>query len=408
MFSHSTIQFWHDDRIKRVLIALYGTLLLTTAILIISGVKNMPLLTSGDFPGFYAPAVILSQGEYERLYELELQKEIEDRYFDDFDSGFYIFAYPPYTALALKPLAALSPGVAKWVFVLFHLCSALVTFAILSRYSENTLQYFALLLFPPLIISIIGAQNTAFTLLLFALFAHGLLLKSASGEYLSGVSAALMLYKPQFGVFFCLYLLVRGGARSRTAVIVTSALLYLLTAAAFGFSWPIWWLTAVTDFGDKNFTINAYQMVSLVGALYSTAESTELFTTEFALSLGYILSFLLIGFLYLFIATKSLSLKNTFILLGFSAVILSPQTLVYDTALCIVPFLLVCRFHTDFQRSVTLLLIALFMTLYLVRSESAFSLSFLGVLLFLGATLQLASDSNLEDTSLRERSGVSP
>lgn len=105
-----------------------------------------------------------------------------------------------------------------------------------------TLLLGIILLYYPVLSSVLGDQNTTITLLLFVVvWCFG----QSGKEWLAGFFLGLMLFKPQFGIpLICLHLLA-GSWRSVLSSIAVGTILYLITAQFFGFIWiGNWWAYA--------------------------------------------------------------------------------------------------------------------------------------------------------------------
>ena len=319
-------------RLRRLTVALVTGLLLGFVIYLAMGERQESSFLRGDFPAFYAAAELVWSGRGSDLYDYALQRDIENRHWPDFAGGFYIYAYPPFFALVLAPLAALPPLVAK-ALASGVLLAALVATLLLARRSSPFIRaHFGfsllyLLSFAPLQIAIIGVQNTALSLLLFALVTWTV---RQGHALLPGVATALLLYKPQFGALFLPFLLVRGRRGDWLGWALGAMVLYLLGAVVQGPCWPLIWFKAATHFGNLNFTINDHNMASLAGLFYWTFER---WGGEGAVGLpwAYLTSAVLLALSLVYVRRdpRRLALAPGLVLL------LSPQTLFYDVAIAL-------------------------------------------------------------------------
>lgn len=370
-----------EARLRRLTLALVAGLFLGLAIYLAVGERQESSFLRGDFPAFYAAAELVWSGRGSDLYDYTLQRDIENRYWPDFAGGFYIYAYPPFFALLLSPLAALPPLVAK-ALASGVLMGAFVATMVLARRSSPFLRaHFGfsllfLLSFAPLQIAIIGVQNTALSMLLFALVLWAI---NRGYGLLPGVGTALLLYKPQFGVLFLPYLLVRGNRGDWLGWAFGAMVLYLLGALVQGPCWPLIWFKAATHFGNLNFTINDHNMSSLAGLFYWTFERLG---GEGAVGLpwAYLTSgiLLVVTLAYLRQDPKRLALAPALVLL------LSPQTLFYDVAIAL--FFYMMSLEPDKPRN--FLVLALIwgygLGALLLREQVSFPLSSLLLLAIIG------------------------
>ena len=158
----------------------------------------------GDFPSFYASGEIVLDGHMDRLYDPALQREYQRPYHEE-PGEFLFFAYPPVTALVYASIAWLPYPVAlalHSVLALLALVAAMWLVIPLAAprhplFRNVLLSAAAAILTFPIITSIMGGQNTTFTLLLVAATWRF----SRSGNSIAvGLAASALLYKPQFGV----------------------------------------------------------------------------------------------------------------------------------------------------------------------------------------------------------------
>jgi len=341
--------FWNSGRRSRVFWALFLGLILGFLLYLPFGDRHQANFFSGDFPAFYAAGYIVAQGWGHELYNYELQRNIENLFWPDFEGEMYIFAYPPYVATLLAPLGFLSPMVAKLIFNLL-LFGALVWGLVLLRPFSSALRddfRLSLLIaftFAPVFSAVVGAQNTTLSILLYSGIMAGLARKTGRGELVAGICAGLFLYKPQFAITVLPVVLILGGKRAFCGVAIVAFLYYLLGCIPQGFFWPLLWLEEATRFGNINFTINADRMISIVGAAYSAAYFLGI-TPEKGLPIGYLLSAgIFITLIVFAVLARKDELKRwqVLCLLGPVMVLVSPQSLYYDLGILVVsvlPFL---------------------------------------------------------------------
>lgn len=222
----------------------------------------------GDLPSFYAAGTIVLNGEGANLYDAAVQQAAQSQQFPE--GQFLYFAYPSYTAVLYAPLAALPYPAAFVIHTLLAigaLIGAVVAFRPLARgmldgptrlgigVAVAALSY-------PLFRSILGGQNATFSLLLLALVARYDDADNAAG---TGLAAAAMLYKPQFGLIVIAILIVRRRWQAVAWAGAGAIALFVIGVMASGGLWVSTWLVAVTAFSSENLEVNGHLMISVLG-----------------------------------------------------------------------------------------------------------------------------------------------
>lgn len=253
------------------------------------------MLIRGDFPAFFSASKIVISGESAKLYDPQLQADIQNRYWPNLEGAFYPFAYPPYVAAVTAPLGLLPPMVAKSLHFIVML-AALVLSIYLAGFcfpavAEFPLRAFSYLIwFAPVLSGVVGGQNSAVSLMLLCGIAAGL---CAKRFVTAGLITGLWLYKPHFAVVAAVILSVSLASAERrrylAGFISVSVAYYLVGSLVMGFGWPVGWLEQVRWFAELDFEHNAFQMVSLFGAAEAIARgglvggATAVFTRWVAL-----------------------------------------------------------------------------------------------------------------------------
>ncbi len=222
----------------------------------------------GDFPSFYTAGELVVDGHGQELYEAELQRAGQADLLED--GGFLYFAYPPYTAAFYAPLSLVPYGVAFGIhttLALLALIASLVAVRPLVRgYLDGPARLgvatVVLLGAYPVIRSVLGGQNATFTLLGLSLVARFDREDRALG---TGIAAAALLYKPQFGLLVMALLVLGRRWQAVGWAIVGSAALVSVGALVTGPGWVSTWLDAVSGFGDENVAVNGHLMISAWG-----------------------------------------------------------------------------------------------------------------------------------------------
>lgn len=259
-----------------------------------SGASTVGGRLGGDFPAFYGAGRMVIEGAGDELYDpaaqarfqLPLYPESEDLPSTaDLQSSaetgigsFLYFAYPPFTAVAYAALAILPYRLAFAVHGLLAIAAlwGAVRLArpmlprILQTGRDELVAVAVLLTTYPILRSVLGGQNTAFTLLLLAAVWR---FAADDRAVLAGLSLAAMLYKPQFGLLVVLLVLAARRWRILMWWAVGGGIAYGVGAAVVGWGWLATWLEQTGAFNDENLVVNGDLMVSAIGwfrSLYGT------------------------------------------------------------------------------------------------------------------------------------------
>ena len=268
--------------------------------------------------------------------------------------------YPPYTALLLRPLAWFTPQVGQILFTLFHLLALAASLHILAKINpslsavKNALIPLSLC-FAPLFCGVIGAQNTALSMLLYSLVLFGLFKGDSKGEWLAGLSLGTWLFKPQLGVFAIALAFFLRRPRIIFAASLVTVFYYLLGWLATNATWPLLWIRVSSDFAEQNLWANAPQMVSFVGSLKIFVKALGFEASSSAVAAAGVLGgAALIGVILFYSlrhwqsrSTDSLHTLNAALLLGPTLVITAPQVLFYDLGIALVSLFAVLDFKND-------------------------------------------------------------
>ncbi len=111
---------------------------------------------------------------------------------------------------------------------------------------------------------VLGGQNAALTLLLLVAVAR---LEHDDRPFAAGVAAALLLYKPQFGVPLAFLLVAGRRWRVLRGWAVTAAVLYATAAVTNGAGWVGGWWSQATEFRDLNVAANGSNFISIPGVV---------------------------------------------------------------------------------------------------------------------------------------------
>jgi hypothetical protein len=342
------------------------------------------ILLRGDFPAFYAAAKLSLSGRGQELYEASSTAALEQEAWPDLGSDYLPFAYPPFVALLLSPLALFPPLWAKFIFTALTFASAVFALTITLRLAQVPRQYrFSLtviaLSFPPFLSGVLAGQNTAFSLLILsALLYVELRVSGLRRDYFTGALFGLWFFKPHFAVFSLLFFLFSAStfsARFRI-LLATSAvavLQYLLGALLLGFSWPVIWLNAVRHFSSLDAQANIHQMISFWG-LAEVFGGSQLSFSFAAVASALVFS---AGVYRCYLVAEARcgedrSRLYALLLLAPLLVLIAPHVLYYELGLCVMPLLYLSRRSVAKVSSFFLLLWFCALPFVLLKAQLAF------------------------------------
>ena len=291
----------------------------------------------GDFPGFYVLAEILSRGDPSRLYDMQLQGEIENQLWPAcVHGGFFASLYPPFFAALLFPLSWFGPDLAGAIFRLINLLSLVGAIIVIrpllasGRLEDRVRWLLISLLVLPLTMSLIGGQITGVVLLLLAGAARAL---DEKRDTLAGILCALLLIKPQYGVFALFFLACLRSWKGIRAAAVVAFIQYGVAAVMMGVRWPLTWLHELAAFGARNYVFNPTHQISLYGAvqgLLQTVPVNESLRSVLTFAAGILAVTALAIAMVAVVRGDASERGRLFLLVGPCIVLVSPQTLYYD------------------------------------------------------------------------------
>ncbi|MCP3975131.1 MAG: DUF2029 domain-containing protein [bacterium] len=291
----------------------------------------------GDFPAFYAAGNIVTSSGYDTLYDPVVQQAAQDGLIKN-DGGYLFFAYPPFVATGYAVIAPLGYRAALIVQMVLMAAAAVASVLLLRPLSPTVDRYpiaaiAAVMLFQPLLASLIGGQNTALTMLLFAAAARA----EASGyPVVAGVAIGMLAYKPQFGVPLAVLAGLSGRWRVLFGTGATWVALYLAGAAVLGLGWVGPWWEQATAFRDINATVNGPLFVSWPGFIEHLTGMTG--------SVGQVLGLatMALGLLALtwLWRRRHVTVAQRYALAGAGLVMIAPQSLFYEAGVALVALIL--------------------------------------------------------------------
>lgn len=375
------------SRSYRLSIAIAIALLAANVIVAFRDTKETSSVRRGDFPAFYAAAVIFSSGKQDHLYDEALQRDVQNHFFPALQGSFLPYAYPPFVAIILSPLAKLSPLTAKGVYtvimIIFLGLTSVVITKLLHRHPRDAVIIFAIIFsFGPVLSGVSAAQNISISMMLYALACLIISRKGKYSEFLAGLALGFWLFKPSFAPLL-LFLALFGGCFSLLlGALIPAALYYALGAIEFGWSWPAEWLSAARNFSKQDLITNCFQMVSIRGFTHAILQTFPFtFTLRFGINLAglflALIIFSLTAYRFLLVlrlkATRQNALKELFFLLGPAVILLTPHALYYDLGLCLIPCFHYLSVKTD--KASFLLIIALLVMFLLALTRDMFPVS---------------------------------
>ena len=262
--------FMTPERLRRYSVGLLVGVAIGFAASVFSGQGGSTLTgrLGGDFPAFYGAARIVADGDAVDLYERARQQAAQ-RDLIPAQSGFLLFAYPPYVAVAYAPLALLPYRLAYVLHTAFMLGAVILSLHLLRRISRPIDRQFLpvvalALAFYPLLMATFNGQNTPITLLLIVLTWRAAL---GGRLWLAGVWLGLLLYKPQFALPLVGLYLLSGRWKVAVASAAVGAVLFGVSAVATGGDWFSEWLAFARWFANVDAEINRHNAISWLGFL---------------------------------------------------------------------------------------------------------------------------------------------
>ena len=225
----------------------------------------------GDYPSFYAAGKLVLEDPglaAERFYDPPRQFLAQEPFLPSNADGNLYFAYPAFFVGPFALLAAAGFTTSYLLSVVLMVGAVAIAFRILEPCSAtlrtHRVEAIAVALtFFPLFRGVTGGQNTALSLLLFAVVWRGL---HEDREVSVGIAAGLLLFKPPLALPLIGSLLLARRYRAVAASFATAVALYVLGAVLTSPSWPAAWVDAVRYLDEVDTPFNVHNFVSLPGA----------------------------------------------------------------------------------------------------------------------------------------------
>jgi Glycosyltransferase family 87 len=288
----------------------------------------------GDFPAFYAAGSLVSEGDWEHLYDADTQAEAQAALFGNDDGAYLYFAYPPYVAALYRPLAALDYRLAYTVHTL-TMMGLLVAALVLARPLIPLLEQrfeaavTASIFFYPMMRALTGGQNTALTLFLLVAVWRGL---SKDDDAMAGLAVAGLLYKPQFALPLLGLLVWQRRPRAVSAAVGGGVALWAAGASVMGSGWVATWVSEVQDFAALDADINGHNAISFLGVAEAFLGSGSTAARVVAAPL---MASTVFALLWIWRRSSTLGWPERAALTTVGLVVLSPHAMYYDAGLLV-------------------------------------------------------------------------
>lgn len=253
---------------ETTLVFLGAAILVFSAVLWTANGRNLEKI---DFSVTYLGARMVHQGQGAKLYDLTEQVKLRSALYRHPNP--LIYEHPPFEALLLSPLAALSYRSAYLIWSSINAMLWLVLPYVLRRYDPmpgDGLAYLALwFIFAPLGVALYQGQSSIVLLLVYILTFISL---KGSRDLLAGVFLGLGLFKFQFVVPFALIFLLRKKWRFLAGFALSATVLGALSLAAVGWQGVTSYFHLLLSIGSNPENVSygsAVDMPTLHGFVYA-------------------------------------------------------------------------------------------------------------------------------------------
>lgn len=310
----------------------------------------------GDYPSFYAAGEILLDDpglDPERFYDPGTQFEAQEPVLPPDSEGNLYFAYPAFFVAPFVALAAFGFEVSYFLNVVLMLAAVWLALHLLRPCSrivrERPVETLAVALtFYPLFRGVTGGQNTALSLLAFAVVWRSL---DDGRELPAGIAAGLLLFKPPLALPILGGLLLSRRYKAVTASVVTAVALYAVGALLTGPSWPAVWLDAVRYLDEVDTPFNVQNFVSLPGV----AEAVFGVDSTAAAVVGFGLAAIVVVVVSLVWLRGERDVDVLISITVSGSLLISPHALYYDAGLLVLVGVVIADRRPDLRRWLVLL-----------------------------------------------------
>lgn len=305
----------------------------------------------GDYASFYAAGDIVRNDvgiDPERFYDPPTQFAAQEPVLPSDSEGNLFFAYPAFFVAPYAALASLG-FVASYLVHTLLMVAAVVGALVLLRPCSATLRSHFVealavaLTFYPLFRGVTGGQNTALSLLAFAVIWRSL---HDGREAPAGIAAALLLFKPPLALPILGLFLISRRFVALVSAAVTTLGLYALGALLTGPDWLQPWADAISFLDRVDTPFNVQNFVSLPGAAEAIFGIDSTAATLFGFGLAGVVALALVAMWsrhghdvdVLVVATVAGSL------------LISPHALYYDAGILVLVGLLLADRRPEWRR----------------------------------------------------------
>ena len=328
---------------KPLLLAVIGAILIQLAPLWL--IREQLRSGSSDFSAYYSAGRILDAGQGTRLYDPDLQREAQRIFSQKFGRPPLLpFNHPPFEALIFAPLALLPYAGAWLLWVGCNLAIWIATMFLLRPYMPSLAGHFdmALLaasLFVPLQIAVAQGQDSILVLFFFALCLLSLL---RNRLWLAGSALGLAMMKPQLALAAVLVLALAHERRLRllAGFFSTCLALGLLSVAVAGWRATVTYPAVLVHYVPETPGVIAPSSMPNLRGLF-VATLGERVPHPLIYAMVALASLLLLGLAVLAWRSSRRNLSLCFALLTTMAVLVAFHGNVHDSALLLLPALLV-------------------------------------------------------------------
>ncbi len=205
---------------------------------------------TGDYLAFHVGGTIVREGHGERLYDFDVQRQVQDSLLGGPRRWRQRYLNPPALAMALAPATALGYTAGFRLFTLAMVLAFAGTLILggnaLPRLTGRPLTGLTAALlaagYLPVALTMFGGQNTVLTLFLLMGVFWGLRRRRSVA---AGVFVGLLLYKPQFALLPALLLVARRDWKAVASAAAVAAAQYVAGALVSGPAWPLHLLGAI-------------------------------------------------------------------------------------------------------------------------------------------------------------------
>lgn len=323
---------------------------LGTIVLTADGPEAVSGGLGGDYPAFYAAGELVLRDfslDAARFYDPSTQFEAQAPVLPQETTGNLYFAYPAFFVAPFVVLANLGFELSYLVNVLAMVLAVVVALRTLRPCSrvirDHGLETLAIALtFYPLFRGVTGGQNTALSLLAFAVIWRSL---HDGRELPAGVAAGLLLFKPPLAIPILGLFLLRRHFVSVAAAGATAVGLYAVGAVLTDPSWLSAWIDAVRYLDRVDTPFNVHNYVSLPGV----AEAIFGIDSTTATIIGYGSAAVVAVVMAFAWSRNETSVDIRIAVAVAGSLLISPHALYYDAGLLVLVGLVVAERRPDLR-----------------------------------------------------------